>query len=95
MWTAHYRLRTAAEQVRAARDLLVSAEQSEQVALGRYREGVGSILDLLTAETALARARAQEIQARADYFVAAARLTQSVGSATVADTAIVTEERQP
>lgn len=95
VWTAYYRLRTAAEQVRAARDLLASAEQSEQVALGRYKEGVGSILDLLTAETALARARAQEIQARADYFVAAARLTQSVGSATVADTAIVTEERQP
>jgi len=79
VWTAYYRLRTAVE----------------QVALGRYKEGVGSILDLLTAETALARARAQEIQARADYFIAGARLTHAVGAAVVADTAIVTEERQP
>jgi outer membrane protein TolC len=95
VWTAYYRLRTAAEQVRAARDLLASAEQSEQVALGRYKEGVGTILDLLTAESALARAHAQEIQARADFFIAAARLAQSVGAATVADTAVVTEKRQP
>lgn len=95
VWTAFYRLRTSVEQVRAARDLLASAEQSERVALGRYKEGVGSILDLLTAETALARARAQEIQARADYFVAAARLAHAVGAATAADTVIVTEERQP
>lgn len=95
VWTAYYRLRTVAEQVRAARDLLAAAEQSEQVALARYKEGVGSILDLLTAETALARARAQEIQARADYFVAAARLTHAVGAAAVADTGVVTEERQP
>lgn len=95
VWTAYYRLKTTAEQVRAARDLLVSAEQSDQVALGRYKEGVGSILDLLTAETALARARAQEIQARADFFVAAARLAQAVGSAAVTDSSIVTEKRQP
>jgi len=95
VWSAYYRLRTAAEQVRAARDLVLSAERSDQVALGRYKEGVGTILDLLTAETALARARAQEIQARADFFVAAARLAHAVGAATVADTALVTEKRQP
>lgn len=95
VWTAYYRLQTAVQQVHAARDLLSSAEQSEQVALARYKEGVGTILDLLTAESALARAHAQEIQARADFFIAAARLAQSVGAATIADTAVVTEERQP
>ncbi|HNX51443.1 MAG TPA: TolC family protein [Thermoanaerobaculaceae bacterium] len=95
VWTAYYELQTAAEQVRAARDLLASAEQSERVALGRYKEGVGTILDLLTAQSALSGARAQEIQARADFFIAAAQLARATGRIAVADTAVVTEKREP
>lgn len=95
VWTAYYGLQTAAEQVRAARDLLASAEQSERVALGRYKEGVGTILDLLTAQSALSGARAQEIQARADFFIAAAQLAQATGRIAVADTTVVTEKREP
>jgi outer membrane protein len=79
VFDAYYALRTATQQVRTSRDLLASATQSEQVALGRYKAGAGSLLDLLTAQTALATARAQAIQARFSWYVALARLAHDVG----------------
>ena len=79
VWTSYYNLRTASQQVRTARDLFASAEQSEQVALGRYKAGVGSILDLLAAQTAFANARAQEIQARSNWFLSLAQLAHDTG----------------
>jgi outer membrane protein len=80
VWTSYFDLKTAAQRIGTTRTLLESAGQSEQVALGRYKEGVGSILDLLTAESALASARAQGVQARADWFQALARLAHDTGS---------------
>ena len=50
------------------------------VARSRYKSGVGSILDLLTAEAALETARAQEVQSRADWFLAMAQLAHDVGT---------------
>ena len=79
VWTSYYNLKTASQQVRTARDLYASAEQSEQVALGRYKAGVGSILDLLAAQTAFANARAQEIQARSNWFLSLAQLAHDTG----------------
>ena len=63
-----------------SRDLLASALASAEVAQGRYKAGVGSILDLLTAQTALANARAQEVQARADWLVSVATLSHDTGA---------------
>jgi len=82
VWQSWTDLETAGQRIATAKDLLTSATQSEEVALGRYREGVGSILDLLSAQSVLARARAQEISSRADWFVAAARLLFSTGGLT-------------
>jgi outer membrane protein len=79
VWTSYYNLKTAAQQVQSARDLLESARQSEDVAAGRYREGVGSILDLLTAQSALASARAQDVEARSTWFLALAQLAHDMG----------------
>jgi outer membrane protein TolC len=50
------------------------------VTRGRYTAGVGSILDLLTAESALASARAQEVEARAEFLFSLAQLAHDVGS---------------
>src|SRR6059058_634319 len=79
VFNAYYALRTATQQVRTSRDLLASATQSEQVALGRYKAGAGSLLDLLTAQAALASARAQAIQARLSWNTALAQLAHDVG----------------
>jgi outer membrane protein len=80
VWTSYYTLKTATQRLSTSKDLLASALQSEQVASGRYKAGVGGILDLLSAEAALASARAQEVQARSDWLVAVAQLAHDTGS---------------
>ena len=82
VWSSYYGLSTATQRVRTSRDFLNSAQQSADVAQNRYRSGVGSILDVLTAEAALETARAEEIQARADWFIAVAQLAHDTGSLT-------------
>ena len=79
VWTSYYALQTATQRLTTARDLLTSAQQSADVARDRYKEGVGNILDLLTAQSALESARAQEVQARADWFLAVAQLAHDTG----------------
>jgi outer membrane protein len=79
VWTSHQALRTAGRRVETSRDLLESASLSAEVATARYKEGVGSILDLLTAQAALEDARAEDVRARADWLVAFARLARSTG----------------
>src|SRR3989440_3976100 len=79
VFNAYYALRTATQQVRTSADLLTSATQSEQVALGRYRAGAGTLLDLLTAQAALAGARADAIGARFSWYVALAQLAHDTG----------------
>jgi len=79
VWTAYQDLTTSRQSLAASADLLASAEQSERVALGRYKAGVGNILDLLNAQSALATARLQRIQAALDWHVARASLARAVG----------------
>ena len=77
--TSYVNLHTAAARVRTADVLLASARQSEEVASGRYKAGVGTILDLLTAQSALASARAQQAQTRWTWATALAQLAHDVG----------------
>jgi len=79
VFTSYYGLQTAGQRVTTADALLASAVQSEQVAAGRYREGVGSIIDLLTAQSALANARAQQVQSRWQWYTALAQLAHDSG----------------
>ncbi len=80
VWNSYYALQTATQRVRTSRDLLTSAQQSVDVETSRYKAGVGSIIDLLTAEAALENARAQEVQSRADWLVAVAQLAHDTGT---------------
>ena len=79
VFSAYYALQTATRRVATAKDLLASAEQSNEVALGRYKAGVGSVLDLLAAQTALAGARAQQVEARLAWSVSLAQLAHDAG----------------
>jgi outer membrane protein TolC len=79
VFVSYYTLQTAEQRVATADDLLTSAQQSVQVAAGRYREGVGSIIDLLTAQTALANARAQQVQSRWQWYTSLAQLAHDAG----------------
>jgi outer membrane protein TolC len=79
VWTAWQTLRTAGRRIDTARDLLQSASASAEVAGGRYREGVGSIVDLLNAQAALELARAEDVRARTDFLVGLAQLARATG----------------
>jgi len=79
VFTSYYTLQTGTRRVATADALLASALQSEQVAAGRYRAGVGSIIDLLTAQSALANARAQQVGARWQWATALAQLAHDAG----------------
>jgi TolC family type I secretion outer membrane protein len=79
VFSAYYALQTATRRTRTADDLLASAQQSNDVALGRYRAGVGTILDLLAAQNALASARADRVQARLAWVLSLAQLAHDAG----------------
>jgi outer membrane protein len=79
VFSSYYALQTATRSTRTADDLVASATQSSEVALARYKAGVGSVLDLLTAQTALANARAQQVAARLSWSVSLAQLAHDAG----------------
>ncbi|MDD5298642.1 MAG: TolC family protein [Rhodocyclaceae bacterium] len=85
VWKAYHALTTATQSVRASSDLLESAAQSRRVAKGRFDAGVGGILDLLNAESALASARQQDVQARYNWLVARFTLAQAMGRLSFSD----------
>lgn len=80
VWSNYYILKTAAERIVSAEAFLDNAQQAYDVTQGRYREGVGSILDLLAAQNALLNAKAQNVQARTDWYLALARLSHATGT---------------
>lgn len=79
VWTAYQNLTTATQSLRTTADLLNSAEQSERVALARYKAGAGSMLDVFTAQSTLANARQQRIQATLSWNIGRATLAQAMG----------------
>lgn len=79
VFRSYHSLQTAGRRVRTSDDLIASAEQSNEVALGRYKAGVGSVLDLLSAQSALADARAQQVLARLEWNTSLAQLAHDSG----------------
>ena len=79
VWTAYQNLKTANESITASNILVLSAEESSRVALGRYKEGVGNIIDTLNAQSALANAKQQKIQSVLNWNIARTTLAQSIG----------------
>ena len=79
VWKAYQALLTNSQALRAADDLVVSAEQSEKMALGRYKAGVGSILDTLTAQSTLASAYQQRVSALYNFQASKFALAQAIG----------------
>ena len=66
-------------QLAATATLVKTADQNQQVALGRYQAGVGTILDLLTAQTAAASAAQARINAELAWETARGQLALALG----------------
>ncbi|MBN2430685.1 MAG: TolC family protein [Acidobacteria bacterium] len=79
VWSSYYTLQAAGQKIRTSEQLLRSATQSYEVALGRYRAGVGDILDLLSTQKTLETARAEQVRARTEWLVALAGLSRDTG----------------
>ena len=79
VWGAYQSLRTSIESVNASNALVRSAEESARVALGRYKAGVGNIIDTLSAQSALANAHQQIVQSTLNWNIARASLAQAIG----------------
>jgi TolC family type I secretion outer membrane protein len=92
VWRSYQDLRTQGQSLITAGELLASAQESYNVALARYKAGVGTIIDLLNAQSALASAQLQVIQARYQWNLAKATLAKAIG---VLEPGLVAEHTPP
>jgi TolC family type I secretion outer membrane protein len=79
VWRAYQDLRTQRQSLDTSNDLVASAQENYNVALARYKAGVGTITDLLNAQSALVSAELQRIRARYQWNLAKATLAKAIG----------------
>lgn len=79
VWNAYYALDSANQQLSTTSTLTKTADDNQDVAIGRYQAGVGTILDVLTAQTAAATAKQLRITAELSWRVARAQLALALG----------------
>ena len=87
---AYHDVRHAQDQREGVALQFDSASESAQAAEARYRAGVGSLLEWLTAQADLARARQAQAQADSDWLAAFSRLNHALGRLPA-----ITPERTP
>lgn len=80
VWSRYQDYGTARQNLDTTATLLTSAQQSYEVALGRYRAGAGSILDLLNAQAQLADARQQRVAAQYNWLISRTELVRAAGN---------------
>jgi outer membrane protein TolC len=79
VWGDYANAVTALEERHAATSLLVASAASYSAAVESYKEGVRSILDVLSSERELARARAVDVTARTRVLQACMNLASRTG----------------
>jgi len=79
VWKSYQSLRTETENMKATETLVRSARQSFQVAQGRFKAGVGNILELLSAQSSLASAEQQRIKSVSNWHAARLKLAANIG----------------
>jgi outer membrane protein TolC len=79
-WTAYFDVKTAERKVEFADALLAASDEAYASTLETYRRGLGSLIDLLTAERDLALARGIAIASHAELLTSAAALTLAIGA---------------
>ncbi|MDO8595417.1 MAG: TolC family protein [Sulfuricaulis sp.] len=80
VWQSYFDLQTSASSVSSTANLVKSAGESAAAATARYKAGVGSLLDFITAQLDDTNARVQQIQSYLDWYSALARLNFALGA---------------
>jgi outer membrane protein TolC len=75
----HYSVRTSFETVEFAQGFLAAAQEQYTVALAQYKQGTNTILDVVSAQSSLADARAQLAQAFDSWYTSLANLAYATG----------------
>ncbi len=79
VWRSYQSLQTQTQSLAASESLLSSAAESYGEAEGRYKAGVGGIIDLLNAQDVYASAQYQRIAAQSAWRIARLELAASLG----------------
>ncbi len=83
VWRAYYEFQTALSRYEYARALLSASQESYDANLDTYRQGLSTIVELLTADRDLANARYTIVQSRADLLTSSAAVAYAVGAITM------------
>lgn len=79
VWTAYSNVKTAQRQQQAAASLLIAADQSYAAARESYSYGVRNLLDVVSAQKALAQASSEDVTARTQLLLQSANLAFETG----------------
>jgi outer membrane protein TolC len=79
VYSNYIALENALSSLSTTEALMTSATASADLSQGRYKAGVGTFADLLNAQSALANARQQRVQAEFNVATANAQLARAVG----------------
>ncbi|RQB47243.1 hypothetical protein IPC446_27785 [Pseudomonas aeruginosa] len=79
VWNNYQSLSVETRSLARTRELVEQSRQSLEVVQGRYRSGVGSMIELLNALTAYASAEDQHIRALGNWQTSRLRLAASLG----------------
>jgi len=80
VWRAYYEFQTALSRYDYAKALLAASQESYDANLDTYRQGLSTIVELLTADRDLANARYTIVQSRADLLTSSAAVAYAVGA---------------
>jgi len=78
--TSHMYVKTSAENLKDSNEYLKAAELEFNIALSSYKAGTKTILDVLSAQSALADARSKKAAAQKDWYTSLASLAYATGS---------------
>jgi outer membrane protein len=79
VWNAWHNYQTAQKSWETSLDLIQSATEFKDVALGRYKEGIGTILDVLSAQSQYTNALQSQLNTRYNLLTTRIDLVRAVG----------------
>ena len=79
VWSNYNTLLSANEQLKVTANLVKNANTNEEIALGRYKSGIGTIIDIINAQNVAANARQQRVNAEFTWQVTRIQLALALG----------------
>lgn len=79
IWQSYQNFKTQTEALNASFDLVQSARDAFERSRERYAAGLGTTIELLNAQSALASAELQDVQSNTNWYIARIKLAQSLG----------------